>query len=217
MLKANWNYVKWKLPSGCRETIARRYSITDCYYSSLSPTMSKKFDVFKLVTKSGKEIGIFCKYSSEYEMNMHRKICDLVHGTDCSAVVPRYFGFWKNRLFIEYLQDSVTLEQFFATEHTDEEIESILEQLGKFLAVLHSNRILHRDLNLGNIMYSQKDMKIHVIDFELSEDVKERTGADNSREIRSIVRQLSAYIKNKDLISTLEREYRSKLDAETDR
>jgi len=212
MYKHDWNYLKWKLPDTFRKTIMESYEIRECYHNTYAVSPSKKYDLFKLITQDGKEISMFCKNTTDYEMKMHRKIWELIEEKNCFAKVPKCFGFWKNRLFMEHLDESITLEEFLNSNYTARELETILEQLGSFLAVLHNNMLLHKDLNLNNVLYSPKNMHIHVIDFELSEEKLEKNTSEDKIEMLSIIRKLTKYISQKDVLDIFTNSYFSNLE-----
>lgn len=210
MYTNDWNFIKWKLPDKCRQAILNSHNITECYHQELNLSPHKKYDLFKLVTENGKEISIFCKHTTDNEMIMHRRIWDILQGEECFVKVPKCFGFWKNKLFMEHLHNSITLEQFLGSSCTFEELEVILKELGSFLAILHKNRLLHKDLNLSNILYSQATRTIYVIDFELSGECVDNF-QDNMKEIQSIKRKLIGYVRNKETVDILTSSYNSKL------
>ncbi len=211
MHRNEWNYLKWRLPDTCRKTLSTDHSVKECYYIRLVLSSSKQYDLFKLITETGKEIAIFCKNTIDNEVTMYKKIRDILQRNNCSVKVPRCYGFWKNKLFMEYIKDSITLEQFLSSSYTLSELESLLENLGRFLALLHHNRFLHRDLNLSNILYSPKTQNIHIIDFELSEENTDRDDQNNIREIESIKRKLSKHIRTENAADALTVAYYTKL------
>ena len=206
----HWNYFKWKLPSECREKIIDKHTITECRHINLVLQQSKKYEIFKLITENGREINIFCKGATDYEMKMHRRIWELVHGETRSAKVPKCFGFWKNKLFLEYIPYSITFEQFLSSNHSLEELEAILEQLGIFLAILHNNRIQHKDLNLNNILYSTKTRTTYVIDFEISEENPVKTYLDSARDIFALKKHLTKHVGYTSTINALSSSYNLK-------
>ena len=208
----HWNYLKWKLPYGCREKIIDKHTITECYHSRLILQEFKKYDIFKLIAETGKEISIFCKSGTDNEIKMHRRIWNLVHRETRSAKVPKCFGFWKNKLFLEYIPCSITFEQFLSSNHSLEELEAILEQIGSFLAILHHNRIQHKDLNLNNIVYSTKTRTSYVIDFEISEEDPTKSFHDSSREIFVLKKYIIKYLGHTSTINTLSSSYNLKLN-----
>jgi len=213
MHKTNWNYLKWKLPDRCRKVLLTDHNVKECYYNRLILSPSKKYDLFKLITESGKEIAIFCKYTIDNEMMMYNKIWDILQRENCSVKVPKCYGFWKNKLFMEYINESITLEQFLTSNYGLEELEELLENLGSFLALLHHNRFLHKDLNLSNILYSPKTQNIHIIDFELSEESTDRNNQNNVEEIQSIKRKLLKHIRHRDATDFLTNAYHTKLQS----
>lgn len=207
MHKNNWNYLKWRLPDTCRGRILGTYKVEACDYIGFIPSPSKKYEIFKLSTENEKEINIFCKYSTDYEMRMHIRIWNIASREIYSAKVPKCFGFWKNKLFMEYIACSVTLEQFLWSDFALEELKTILEQLGCFMAILHYNGIRHKDLNLNNILYSMKTGFAYVIDFETSEENPQNTNSEFERELLTLKRNLAKKVRHEDTVDALSRSY----------
>lgn len=81
----------------------------------------------------------------------------------------------KNAIYMEYLDDCVTLKQ-----HIDEllvinhqtKLQSVAEQIGKTVATLHENGIIHGDLTTSNFLVRLSDAdtapQVILIDFGLT-------------------------------------------------
>lgn len=209
----DWNFLKWKLPDRCRQVILKNHIVKECYYNGLILSASKKYDLFKMITESGKEIAIFCKNSMNNEMILHRKIWNILQRENCPVKVPKCYGFWKNKLFMEYVSDTITFEKFLTSNYSPDKLEILLGHLGGFLALLHNNGFLHKDLNLSNILYSSKTQNIYIIDFELTEVSTSSNYQNNVEEIQSIVKKLKKYIKHIDGINFLNNAYYANLQS----
>jgi len=48
----------------------------------------------------------------------------------------------------------------------------IMQQLMEAVKILHQNNIVHRDINLQNILYSEKTNKLKIIDFGVAKELK---------------------------------------------
>lgn len=88
------------------------------------------------------------------------------------AIVP-LIAYWEDahRIYLLMkLVDGPTLEQHLSTRHRLNESEACVyaAQILEALSYLHSNRIVHKDIKLANLILSSDLTRIHLCDFGLS-------------------------------------------------
>lgn len=117
-----------------------------------------------------------------------------------------------NTIIMENIQDSVTAKDFINKNLEDkniQQLENICREIGKVVAKLHLNGIIHGDITTSNILIT-KDINIVMIDFGLS--FMEGTPEDKGVDLYVLERAfLSTHPNTEHLFAELLASYKNKL------
>jgi TP53 regulating kinase and related kinases len=76
------------------------------------------------------------------------------------GLCPKLLSYEDNKIIMEYL-DGITLRDYI----TEKNYKNIMKELGKKIALIHNNNIIHGDLTTSNFIWKDK---IYFIDFGLT-------------------------------------------------
>ncbi len=77
--------------------------------------------------------------------------------------VPKIISADQNKIIMEYINGKKLSDNLDDLENKNE----IAEQIGKEIAKLHDNDIIHGDLTTSNMIYKEKENQVYFIDFGL--------------------------------------------------
>ena len=93
----------------------------------------------------------------------HEHICRFVHCFEDDDNVYMVLELCENKTLIDYLKKRKRL--------TEPEVKYYMKQLLLAVDYMHSNKVIHRDLKLGNLFLT-KDMALKIGDFGLAANIK---------------------------------------------
>lgn len=98
--------------------------------------------------------------------------------------IPTLVEYKNNVLYIQYLENTVTLRKLINQNNSLplEVFYGIAFKILKTLKQIHNTGLIHKDLNYENILYSEKDSEIYIIDFELSSSIKNKVDINHTIE-----------------------------------
>lgn len=85
----------------------------------------------------------------------YNQVCSLIYPTGIRAPNLFYVDQEKNAIYMEYLDDCITLKQYIdeLLEMDDQQkLQVVAEEIGKTVAKLHENSIIHGDLTTSNFL-----------------------------------------------------------------